>query len=436
MSSLIEKELQQVDSWKSLKISGKVTHIVGLLIESHGPKASLGEICYVIDNQNKKRPCEVVGFKKDKVLLMSLGEMTDISPNAEVFPSGHVHRVGVSMELCGRILDGLGNPIDDKGPIHYEKYYSVNAPPPAPLSRKRISEPLETGIKAIDSTCTTGKGQRVGIFSGSGVGKSTLLGMMAKMSSADINVIGLIGERGREVKEFIERELGPEGLKKSVVIVATSDQAALLRAKGASVATSIAEYFRDQGLNVMFMMDSITRYAMALREIGLAVGEPPTTKGYTPSVFSNLPKVLERSGNSDSGSVTGFYTILMEGDDLNDPIADTVRSILDGHIILSRKLAAANHFPSVDILNSLSRVMTDIADKEHIQAAGALREILQAYYETEDLVNIGAYVKGSNPKVDRALSKIDAVLSFLNQGVSEFSSMEDTLTQLKNIVGD
>lgn len=434
MSHLLEKEFKNIAQWKNLKISGKVTHIIGLLIESLGPKASLGEICYINDRHNNRHLCEVVGFKQDKVLLMSLGDMTAISPGAEVFPTGHVHRVGVSKDLCGRVLGALGEPIDKKGPIHYETFYSVNAPPPDPLSRQRISEPLETGIKVIDATCTTGKGQRIGIFSGSGVGKSTLLGMIAKMSEADINVIALIGERGREVNEFIERELGSEGLKKSVVVVATSDQAGLLRAKGAAVATSIAEYFRDQGLSVMFMMDSITRYAMALREIGLAVGEPPTTKGYTPSVFSSLPKVLERSGNSSTGSITGIYTILMEGDDLNDPIVDTVRSILDGHIILSRKLAAANYFPSVDVLNSLSRVMNEIVSPEHRAAAGKLREILQAYYESEDLINIGAYVRGSNPKVDNALEKIGPIIEFLKQSVDEKGTLDESFKQLEELV--
>jgi flagellum-specific ATP synthase len=337
--------------------------------------------------------------------------------------------------MCGRVIDALGNPIDGKGPIKAEKFYPVMAAPPPALKRQLIKNVLSTGVKAIDSTCTTGQGQRIGIFSGAGLGKSTLLSMIAKMSTADINVIALIGERGREVREFIERDLGKHGLAKSVVIVATSDQAALLRTKGAYTATAIAEYFRDTGKNVVFMMDSITRYAMALREIGLAIGEPPTTRGYTPSVFAMLPKLLERTGNSTNGIITGIYTILVEGDDLNDPVADTVRAILDGHIVLSRKLATANQYPAIDVLNSLSRLMLIITTSEQYARAGRLRDILQVYKESEDLINIGAYVAGSNPKIDQAIALIGRIRKFLRQEANESFTFEETQRLLKELVG-
>lgn len=428
-----QKEMERVQKWPGSKISGRVTHIIGLLIESVGPSTSLGEICYVYNKFGDMVPCEVVGFKDNKVLLMSLGEMTHIAPGSEVYPTNKIHKIPVSESMCGRVLDALGNPIDGKGPIHSEKSYPVNAAPPGALERQRIQNILHTSIKTIDATCTVGEGQRLGIFSGSGVGKSVLLGMIAKMSSADINVIALIGERGREVKEFIDKNLGPEGLAKSVVIVVTSDQAALLRSKGANVATAIAEFFRDLGKNVVLMMDSVTRYAMALREIGLAIGEPPTTRGYTPSVFALLPKLLERAGTSQKGSITGIYTVLVEGDDMNDPVADTIRSIIDGHIVLSRKLASANLYPAIDTLNSLSRVMADIATDEHCKHAGMFRDLLQTYKEAEDLINIGAYVSGSNPKIDRSISLLDRVNDFQRQGSKESFSLEQTLNLLKGI---
>jgi flagellum-specific ATP synthase len=430
----LSQEINTVKQWGKLRISGKVSQVIGLLIESRGPSVHLGEMCYIYDKNKLGIPCEVVGFKEDKVLLMSLGEMSSISPGAEVYPTGESHCVPVGNSLCGRILNALGEPIDGKGPIRVESYYPVEAPPPDALTRQRIEEPLQTGVRSIDTCCTTGKGQRIGIFSGSGVGKSSLIGMISKMSSADINVIALIGERGREVREFIERDLGYEGLQRSVVIVATSDQAALLRARGAYVATAIAEYFRDHKKNVIFMMDSVTRYAMALREIGLATGEPPTTKGYTPSVFALLPKLLERSGNSETGSITGIYTILVEGDDLMDPIADQVRSILDGHIVLSRQMAEANIFPAVDIPASLSRVMGDIVSKEHIQLMGILREYIQVYRDAEDLINIGAYIKGSNPKIDQAIIVNERVRAFLTQNSSEKVTLEEGIEQLKQVV--
>ncbi len=430
----LKNEIEAVQKWSGLSTSGVVTQIIGLLIESAGPAVHLGELCYIFNRQGEAIPCEVVGFKDNKSLLMSLGEMTHIAPGSEVYPTKKVPLVAVSERMCGRILDAVGNPIDDKGPIKAEKYYPIMAPPPHPLKRKLISEVLSTGIKAIDSTCTIGRGQRLGIFSGAGLGKSTLLGMIAKMSTADINVIALIGERGREVREFIERELGPEGLSRSVVVVATSDQAALLRTKGAYTATAIAEFFRDQGKNVVFMMDSITRYAMALREIGLAIGEPPATRGYTPSVFATLPKLLERAGNSAHGVITGIYTILVEGDDMNDPVADTVRAILDGHIVLSRKLASANQYPAIDVLQSLSRLMLAITTPEQYYMAGRLRDILQVYKDAEDLINIGAYVAGSNAKIDEAVMLIGRIRSFLSQGTNESFAFEMTQKLLKEIV--
>jgi flagellum-specific ATP synthase len=431
----LQKEIETVRNWPATRISGRVTQVIGLLIESQGPVVHLGEMCSIYTRDGQAIPCEVVGFREERVLLMSLGEMTQIAPGSEVYPTGEVHLVPVGRALIGRVINALGEPIDGKGPIRAQQYYRVTAAPPEALTRNRITEVLETGVRALDATCTAGKGQRFGIFSGSGVGKSTLMGMIARMSVADVNVIALIGERGREVRDFIEVELGEEGLARSVLIVATSDQAALLRARGASVATAMAEYFRDIGKNVVFMMDSVTRYAMALREIGLAVGEPPTTKGYTPSVFAQLPKLLERAGNSDKGSMTGIYTILVEGDDLNDPVADTVRSILDGHVVLSRDLAAANHYPAIDVLQSLSRVMNEVADDQHTEWAGKLRRVLRTYRDAEDLINIGAYVPGSNPRIDEAISLIEGINGFLQQRSNDSVSFSETLDELKLIVG-
>jgi flagellum-specific ATP synthase len=435
MTVNFDKEVEKINQWSGLRVSGIVNQIIGLLIESIGPYVHLGELCYIYNKQNEAVPCEVVGFKDNKVLLMSLGDMTQLAPGSEVYPTGKIPMVGVSESLCGRVLDALGNPIDDKGPLIIEKYYPVMSSAPNPMKRKLINNVFSTGIKAIDTTCTTGQGQRVGIFSGAGVGKSTLLGMIAKMSQADINVIALIGERGREVREFIEKELGPHGLARSVVVVVTSDQAALLRTKGAYTATAIAEYFRDMGKNVVFMMDSITRYAMALREIGLAVGEPPTTRGYTPSVFAMLPKLLERTGNFSQGVITGIYTILVEADDMNDPVADTVRAILDGHIVLSRKLATANQYPAIDVLNSLSRLMLSVTTSEQNARSSRLRDILQVYKEAEDFINIGAYVAGSNPKVDEAIALNNRIRSFLKQGTDQYFTFEEAERLLKEIVG-
>ncbi len=414
------KYLKAIERIDPIKQSGKVTQVVGLLIESLGPAVSVGEICDLVYSRTAKPvKSEVVGFKERKVLLMPLGPMLGIGPGTEAIATHQTLSVGVGRELLGRILDGLGEPMDGKGPIITEQRRSVYASPPPPLERRRIKDPLPTGIRAIDGLLTCGKGQRVGIFSGSGVGKSVLLGMVAQKSEAAVNVIGLIGERGREVRDFIERDLGREGLQRSVVVVATSDQPPLIRLKGALVATTIAEFFRDEGLDVMLMMDSVTRIAMAQREIGLAIGEPPTTKGYTPSTFALLPQFLERAGSSQQGSITGLYTILVEGDDMNEPISDACRAILDGHIALSRRLASQNHYPAIDVLESVSRVMIDVVRPEHMEAAKRVIEVLSTYRDAEDLINIGAYVPGSNKKIDYSLSMVDRINSYLKQDIEE-----------------
>ena len=431
-----EKYFQAIEKTEPIKTNGKVTQVIGLIIESQGPGANLGDLCYVFPNNGSTRiQAEVVGFKENKILLMPLGDLRGIGPGCEVVASGDSFRVGVGPKLLGRILDGLGNPLDSLGPVETIDEYPVNGNPLNPLERKRITEPLSMGVKAIDGILTIGKGQRIGIFSGSGVGKSTLLGMIARNTSADVNVIALVGERGREVREFLEKDLGEEGLKRSVVIVATSDQPALVRLKGALVATTVAEYFRDQGLDVMLMMDSVTRFAMSQREVGLAVGEPPATRGYTPSVFAILPKLLERSGTSSKGTITGLYTVLVEGDDTNEPIADAVRGILDGHIVLTRELAMQNHYPAIDILASVSRVMIDIVREEHLKAADDVRSVLATYKDAKDLIDIGAYAKGSNPKIDNAISKIDAIVEYLKQGVPEQYTFDTAVTLLKSLTG-
>ncbi|MBD3246349.1 MAG: flagellar protein export ATPase FliI [Candidatus Omnitrophica bacterium] len=426
-----EKYHKVVESTDPVKLNGKVTQVIGLIVESEGPAVGVGELCHIYSKKTDTSvQAEVVGFRGNKVLLMPLGEMTKIEPKSEVVATGHSLGVKVSEDLLGRVLNGLGNPIDGKGPIVTHLRYSIRNRPPHPLSRERITEPLSSGVRAIDGMMTLGKGQRIGIFSGSGIGKSMLLGMTARNTNADINVIALIGERGREVRDFIEKDLGPEGLKRSVVIVSTSDQPALIRIKGAEVATAIAEYFRDQGKNVMFMMDSVTRFATAQREIGLAVGEPPATRGYTPSVFALLPKLLERSGASQNGTITGIYTVLVEADDMNEPVADTVRSILDGHVVLSRELASAGHYPPVDVLASISRLMRDIVSREHFEAANKIKDLLVTYKDARDLVNIGAYVKGSNPKIDRALEMLDPINQFLRQKVEERAEFDATVDRL------
>lgn len=431
----LEKFNTAIDHCKSMNMIGKVVQIVGLVIECNGPNVSMGELCYVHSHFEdvEPLPAEVVGFREGYVLLMPLGETKGIGPGCQVISAQKVLQVKVGPELLGRVIDGLGNPIDGKGPILCQKEYPIQADPPAPLERPVIKDSLYVGVRAIDGLITMGQGQRIGIMAGSGVGKSTLLSMIARNTEADISVIALVGERGREVKEFIERDLGEEGLKRSVVVVATSDKPALVRIKGALTATAIAEYFRDRGRKVVLMMDSVTRFAMAQREVGLTVGEPPATRGYTPSVFALLPRLLERAGTSAKGSITGIYTVLVDGDDMNEPIADAVRSILDGHIVLSRNIAAQNHFPAIDVLASVSRVMSAVVPKEHMEANRKLRALMAVYKEAEDLIHIGAYVKGSSPKIDEAVQKIDAINDFLCQGVFEVQSFEETIQRLEGI---
>lgn len=424
------------DSFKDLdlvKVIGKVTRVVGLVVEAKVQGVKVSELCHVMIDEHSFIQAEVIGFKEDAVLLMPLGEISGIKPGNRVYALGHSLQVKVGPCLLGRVVDGLGEPMDMKGPLDYEAVYGIDNDPPNAILRPRIEEVFESGVKAIDATLSLGKGQRVGIFAGSGVGKSTLMGMLARNCVADINVIALIGERGREVKEFIEDSLGEEGLARSVVICATSDQPPVVRLKGAMVGTAIAEYFRDQGKNVLFMMDSVTRFAMAQREIGLATGEPPTTKGYTPSVFAMLPRLMERAGTNEHGSITAIYTVLVEGGDMDEPVADAARGILDGHFVLSRDLAAKNHYPSLDVGHSVSRLMNSICDNAHKQSAGKLREVLARYKEAEDLINIGAYVKGSNSKIDFAISKIDQVNQLLQQRTDENVGFDDTVSMLRSL---
>ncbi len=433
----IDKFIDAVDGCSSIKLTGKVTQVVGLVIESQGPPVSVGELCYVHSKTPgvPPVPAEVVGFREGSVMLMPVGEMQGIGPGCEVVAAQKMLQVKVGDELLGRVLDGLGNPMDGKGPILSKEEYPLQAPPPHPLSRPRIHDNLYVGVRAIDGLITMGDGQRIGIMAGSGVGKSTLLSMIARNTEADISVIALIGERGREVRDFIERDLGEEGLKRAVVVVATSDQPALVRIKGAMTGTAIAEYFRDKGHKVILMMDSVTRFAMAQREVGLTIGEPPATRGYTPSVFAMLPRLLERAGTSDTGSITGIYTVLVDGDDMNEPIADAVRSILDGHIVLSRTIAAQNHFPAIDVLSSVSRVMNEVVTQEHLKASQEMRSLMAVYKDAEDLIHIGAYVKGSSAKIDAAIQKIDSINDFLCQGIYEVDSYEDTENKLIGISG-
>jgi len=417
-----------------IKYSGRVSKVIGLTIESEGPAVELGEVCDIFPlKSDVPIKAEVVGFKGEIVFLMPLGEMTGIGPGSKVVATGHAFHVDVGENLLGRVLDGLGHPIDGFSKPVTNKKYPADNNPPNPLMRDRITEPLPLGVKAIDGLITCGRGQRIGIFAGSGVGKSTLMGMIAKNTTADVNVIALVGERGREVREFIENELGEEGLRKSVLIVATSDKPALVRVKAAMLATSVAEYFRDMGKNVVLMMDSLTRFSMAQREIGLAVGEPPVTRGYTPSVFAVLPRLLERAGNSDLGSITGLYTVLVDGDDFNEPISDAVRGILDGHILLSRRLAHLGHYPAIDILGSVSRVMPQIVESEHLEASRRFKEIMATYSEAEDLINIGAYAKGTNPKIDEAIERYPEYMKYLSQGMHENSTYKESVDLLKNI---
>lgn len=435
MEISIEKYMTALKDCEPMKMNGKITQVIGLVIESQGPNVSLGELCYIVPRNGlvEQIPAEVVGFRDGRVLLMPVGEMQGVGPGCEVIAAQRMLKVNVGRQLLGRIIDGLGNPIDGKGPLNTAQQYPLNAMPPHPLSRPRIKKALPVGVRAIDGTITMGCGQRIGIMAGSGVGKSTLLGMIARNTEADISVIALIGERGREVREFIERDLGEEGLKRAVVVVATSDQPALVRIKGAMTATAVAEYFRDQGMNVILMMDSVTRFAMAQREVGLTIGEPPATRGYTPSVFAMLPKLLERAGTSDNGSITGIYTVLVDGDDMNEPIADAVRSILDGHIVLSRAIAAQNHYPAIDILSSVSRIMMEVASKEHYRSSQRLRSSMAVYREAADLINIGAYVAGSNKNIDKAIVDNEPIKAFLQQGVYEVDSYEATVKRLTSL---
>ncbi len=417
------------------KDSGKVTEVTGLLIKGFLPGASVGSICQ-IETPTSVKPlyAEVVGFKDRQVLMMGLSEMRGVALGSKIVLSKSIATVKVSDDLLGRVVDGLGLPIDQGDPIETTKEVPLYAEVVNPLLREPIRKSLDVGVRAINAAMTVGRGQRVAIMAGSGVGKSVLMGMMAQQTEADVNVIALIGERGREVREFIENELGPEGMKKTVVVCVTSDQSPLLRMRGAYVATAIAEYFAKNNKNVLLVMDSVTRFAMAMREIGLSIGEPPTSRGYTPSVFSTLPKLLERAGNfENSGSITGFYTTLVEGDDMNDPIGDAVRSIVDGHIVLSRQLAHRGHFPAIDILQSTSRVMKAVSSPEHLKMSFKIRELIATYKDAEDLINIGAYKSGANPKIDKAVKMNDLINEFLKQRTDDHSTMAQCLRQLQNL---
>ncbi|MDH5457675.1 MAG: FliI/YscN family ATPase [Nitrospinota bacterium] len=432
----LKKYQSFVDHISFVKKRGRVICVTGLIIEGDGPPVSVGSLCTIISNQrDKKIDAEVVGFRDNKILLMPLGEMTGIEPGSIIESKDEYPLFNVSDGLLGRILDGNGNPLDGKGPIPMGVDYPIFGNPGNPLEKNRVREPLDVGIRAINALMTCGKGQRLGIMAGTGIGKSILLGMIARNTSAEVNVVALIGERGREVKEFIEENLGEEGLKKSVVIAAASDQPPLVRLRGAFIAHTIAEYFRDRGKDVLLTMDSVTRFALAQREIGLSVGEPPTTRGFTPSVFSMLPKLMERAGTSSGkGTITGLYTVLVEGDDLTEPISDSVRAILDGHIVLSRRLSSHNHYPAIDVLESISRLMIDVVSKEQINLARQFKDILATYREAEDLINIGAYAQGSNPKIDLAIQKFEAFNQFLRQDIGESAPMQDSINRLQQIV--
>ena len=432
---MFEQVIQQIRDGDMLSRTGKIENIVGMSIEASGGRGAIGDICRIYSAEsNSQVLAEVVGFKSDRMLLMPYQNMNGLAPGSFVRNTGRRLRLQVGDFLRGRIINAMGKPIDGLEPFPEGDSYYVDSPYINPLTRPPIRERVDFGVRAIDSTLTIGKGQRIGIFAGSGVGKSTLMGMIAKNVKTDINVIALVGERGREVLEFVQKDLGEEGMRRSVLVVATSDQPAMLRMKCPSVATAIAEYFRDQGKDVLLMMDSLTRFAMAQREIGLAVGEPPVARGYTPSIYAELPKLLERSGNFERGSITGVYTVLVEGDDTNEPIADTVRGILDGHIVLSRKLANANHFPAIDVSASISRLMVEIVSSKHRELASKLRDILSVYEKNEDLLSIGAYKAGTNPRLDYAISKIDQINAFLMQGINESFSYDESLHQLESIL--
>jgi len=426
---ILSKYKEIIDEVEVIKFTGHVERIVGLTIESVGPAVKYGDLCRIKTGESQYLYTEVVGFNRNRVILMPIGDMKGVVPGAEVYAVGTSLMVPVGKELLGRVISGIGKPLDGKGEIFARTKYPVEGREINPLNRTVITEPLSVGVRAIDGLITVGRGQRIGIFSGSGVGKSTLLGMISRYTDADVNIIALIGERGREVKDFVEKELGPEGLKRSIVIAATSDQPPMLRLRGAFLAHAIAEYFRDQGMAVNLLLDSITRFAMAQREVGLAAGEPSATRGYPPSVFSMMPRLLERAGTSNTGgSITGFYTVLVEGDDMNEPIADAARGILDGHIVLDRKFANKGHYPAVNVLASVSRCMKDVVDERHLQAALKFRELLAAYTDAEDLINLGGYVRGANPVVDRAISMINNMNDFLKQGIYE----KDNLSAIRD----
>jgi len=422
----------------TLQIKGRVTQVIGTIIKAVVPTVKIGEVCLLRNpGDDFEMQAEVVGFSRDAALLTPIGDMYGISAATEVIPTGRAHMVPVGFGMLGRVLDGLGRPIDtaERGPLQVDHYYPVFADAPDPLARRIIDSPVPLGVRAMDALLTCGEGQRMGIFAAAGGGKSTLLGMLVKGAAVDVTVIALIGERGREVREFLEHELGEDGRRKSVIVCATSDKSSMERAKAAYVATAIAEFFRDRGKRVLFLMDSVTRFARAQREIGLAAGEPPTRRGFPPSVFATLPKLMERVGMNDKGSITAFYTVLVEGDDMTEPIADETRSILDGHIILSRRLASGNHYPAIDVLASASRVMNAIASKEHKAWAGRLRELLAKYQEVELLVKIGEYKKGADKLTDEAIDKIEKIRAFLRQRTDERARFEDTLAQMKAMVG-
>ena len=427
-----------LDSFSPIKVYGKVQRIVGLVVEGSCPHSSIGSLCEILPMQGGAPvAAEIVGYNNDRAQLMALGELRGLRPGCLIRVKKEQATVRVGNDLLGRVIDGMENPVDEGPALHLPHEQPLYALPPGPMMRGTINQPLDLGIRAINGMLTCGVGQRMGIMAGSGVGKSVLLGMMAKYAKADVNIIALIGERGREVREFIERDLGKEGLSRSVIIAVTSDHSPLLRMRGAYLATAIAEFFCKQGKDVLLMMDSVTRFAMAMREIGLSIGEPPTTKGYTPSVFATLPKLLERAGKfKNQGSITGLYTVLVDGDDLTEPVADAVRSILDGHIVLSRSIAAKNHYPAIDIMMSTSRVMRDIVSPRHMELAGKTRNVMATYRESEDLINIGAYAAGSNPKIDYAISRIDGINQFLTQSINESSPMEASIADMGSLVSD
>ncbi len=432
MEKFLTETLEKIAQTDPMPALGKISEAIGLVLEGHAPHSTIGEVCKIGSTKTENQLlAEVVGFRGEKVLLMPLGDIRGIGPGSPVVIRGDQATAPVGEGLLGRVIDGLGNPLDDQGPLNVSHEQAIYTSPLNPLKRKRIKRPIDLGIRSINALLTCGMGQRLGIFAGSGVGKSVLLGMMSRFTSADINVIALIGERGREVKEFIEKDLKREGLKRSVVIVVTSDQPPLIRRRGAFLAITIAEYFREQGKQVLFMMDSLTRLAHAQREIGLAIGEPPTTKGYTPSVFTLLPNFLERAGTSSGeGTITGLYTVLVDGDDLNDPVPDTVRSIIDGHIVLSRSLAESNHYPAIDVLNSKSRVMIDLVNENHQDHANNLIDRVATYRKAEDLINIGAYKQGSNKKIDQSIAMWDEIESFLKQSTNQKESLEESISAL------